>query len=372
MKYKRILVLVWILYVVAGSLLLIRYVQLRKPAFWYSITSLSTADQDTVFSNAVAGKNQIKFTKYLLVTYIRSGSTFLADLVQADRGTYYAFEPLNYLRIQVNRMNDSHIDDAVEILQGMFNCSESWIANMVTRYPNMSRFNIARFYRELKAKNSTSCQNSRVIASACSESNIKVLKVVRLRVRQLKVMFEKYPNFFKSVKVLVNRRDPRGMYNSRSTRPWCQPPTQCADYKIMCEEMREDIEVYKVLKKQYPSNFVAVRFEDLAIEAYQRSKLLYRELGLAWSYDVQQFIKQHTGDTSDSKLTRHPYSTYRDSRSVPFAWLAQLSWTEVDMIQKECSDVMKTFGYNLINETFFNSNEDFDLNEVLDLNYVDG
>lgn len=358
MRIRRVLKLVFFVHFVAASLLLLRFAHIRRPIL------------GTSYDLHVPVR--LNFTKYLLVTYIRSGSTFLGDLVQANRDTFYTFEPLNYLDIKVNRMTDDRIVEAVDILARMFNCDVSMVGKMVKKYPNMSRFNIAGFYRELKARNSLNCKRPEVIAAACSQCNIRVLKVVRLRVRQLKVMFAEYGNIFQEVKVLVNRRDPRGMFNSRQSRPWCRPPTSCYDIRTMCEEMREDLAVYKVLKKQYPDNFASVRFEDLALEPHERSQLLYEQLGLDWTIDTEQYVKLHTSvQGNGSKLTRHPYSTYRDSRSVPFAWMYKLEWETVDKIQTECKDVMHAFGYILVNETFFNSEADFDLADVLDLNYYD-
>ena len=40
-------------------------------------------------------------------------------------------------------------------------------------------------------------------------------------------------------------------------------------------------------------------------------------------------------------------STFRDSKTVPFQWKKKLAFPEVKMIQGNCSEAMKLWGYNM-------------------------
>lgn len=133
----------------------------------------------------------------------------------------------------------------------------------------------------------------------------------------------------------------------------------------MCYEMADDLVWFDILNRKFPGKFVSVRFEDLALDPYFRGEQLYNEIGIDWTPDVIKFIKTHMEVNIDTKLTKHPYSTYRNSQSVPFAWLTKLTWSQIDTIQHECDDVMQKLGYKKITREFYESTADFNSSDVI-------
>lgn len=168
---------------------------------------------DTVSFNSVGftRKKVHHVDKILVVTYLRSGSTFLGDLLQQNPNTFYTFEPLNLLKVAVNRINESMIDDAIEILDGLYKCDANMFHLIQKRFYKSSRFKIAKFYDRLCKKDPEHCNQYMALRDACAECTLRVLKVVRLNLRHLAEMLTKSPTLASNSTVFVHsRRDPRG------------------------------------------------------------------------------------------------------------------------------------------------------------------
>lgn len=131
-----------------------------------------------------------------------------------------------------------------------------------------------------------------------------------------------------------------------------------------------------------------IRFEDFALRPLQETKRLYSVLGLPFTNTIERYVRSHTGEglswsdmtSTTSSLTtsstsssfspfmpgsrnglaarlakiqltreqRNPHSTKRESPLVPFAWRHQLSWSEVQQLQNNCSNVMQQLGYRVV------------------------
>ena len=59
--------------------------------------------------------------------------------------------------------------------------------------------------------------------------------------------------------------------------------------------------------------------------------------------NIESFLESHT--KKDQK-ERHPWSTFRDSKSAPYHWKKDLSFDEVVKIQSVCADALRLWGYH--------------------------
>jgi hypothetical protein len=62
--------------------------------------------------------------------------------------------------------------------------------------------------------------------------------------------------------------------------------------------------------------------------------------GMAFDEKIAKFIQTHT-----THQKGHLFSTYRNSTTVPFAWMKKLSFTEVNEIQENCREAIALWGY---------------------------
>lgn len=70
-----------------------------------------------------------------------------------------------------------------------------------------------------------------------------------------------------------------------------------------------------------------LRYEDLSLNPYEMTKDILKFYGLPFDPNVEGFLDSHTkldiGGVS---------STFRDSKSAPFHWTKDLSYSEVNII----------------------------------------
>ena len=64
--------------------------------------------------------------------------------------------------------------------------------------------------------------------------------------------------------------------------------------------------------------------------------------GLSFDDKVKEYLDTHT-ERSDVKL----FSTFRNSKKIPFHWIKKLTFDEVEDIQNNCKEAMDLYGYKM-------------------------
>jgi hypothetical protein len=67
--------------------------------------------------------------------------------------------------------------------------------------------------------------------------------------------------------------------------------------------------------------------------------------GLSVDAAVLEYLETHTKEYREGDWQR----TYRNSTEVPFQWMKELTFTEVEEIQKNCKEAMTLWGYKEAN-----------------------
>ena len=73
----------------------------------------------------VMNPDMFNITRVLLVTYFRSGSSFLGDLLQQNWKTFYTFEPLHYMSDGM-RIKDERTDEALNVIENIFGSCDAF------------------------------------------------------------------------------------------------------------------------------------------------------------------------------------------------------------------------------------------------------
>ena len=284
-------------------------------------------------------------SRILLIGYFRSGSSFVGDLMQQNWKSFYSFEPL-HLMTRYTRIEDSNLTQALNLLTGIFTCDFKrsphyieWIEkNQFLLKWNKFLWNVCRF-------RPISCNDVNYVTQACQRSKYNIIKVVRLPIRHLEILWKQIA--FLDVKIVYLIRDPRGIYNSRKNMEWCNKEHICSDITNICSEMRQDIEDYDRLKRIIGDNLILVKYEDISVDPIAASKQLFAQLKLNYSPSVSRFLKTHT--KSHNHDISNPYSTYRaNSNSTAFQWMHELNLTEIEFAQHNCIDILTRFNYKIV------------------------
>lgn len=144
--------------------------------------------------------------------------------------------------------------------------------------------------------------------------------------------------FSLNVRIVLLVRDPRGTMQSRESRLWCKTP-DCKDPSNLCADLVSDYYAAKELKERFPGRVKIVRYEDFSVNPKEGTRNIFSFYGLPFEKTVEQFLDTHTQNHQGG-----PYSTYRNSKTVPFDWIRKISFNEVILLQLTLMDQL-TFRY---------------------------
>ncbi|KAL1472173.1 hypothetical protein MTO96_039484, partial [Rhipicephalus appendiculatus] len=287
-----------------------------------------------------------KVRRVIIVTYFRSGSSFVGEILSSTPRTFFHFEPLHMFNINA-RINASTVPKALDLIGHLFRCEFQRVEHYARwDYEHAFLFLWNHFLWTLCRGQYSVCFNSDAVSQVCSRASAQVMKVTRLHMSLVQDWLRSNPDLVESVKILHLVRDPRGIVASRRRVDWCNESKSCMHQDTVCSELRADLDSYDELKKALPNNTYRLRYEDLSLNPNSEAVRLFDVLGLNYTEYVTRFLKTHTKAPKDYALT--PHSTRRDSSIVPFQWKTKLSYEDVVNIQRSCSDVLLRLGYKTI------------------------
>ena len=280
--------------------------------------------------------------RILIVSTWRTGSSFLGEVIHSAPGVFYSYEPLHFF--------DRHPGSKTELIQSIFNCK---FTGDYLRHVNGLTDGGQDFMRrnrrvwEACHHERTLCYRPDFVGQLCTYFPIQLIKVVRLRVKELAPLLE---DISKDWKIVYLARDPRGIMASRANLTWCRPDPACGDVRRLCTDVQEDLDWIGRLKIQYPDTYCMLKFEDLTANVEEETGKLFRFLGLSVTVPVKVFLSTHTrssGSPVDKVSARKndPFSTSRQSKSVASEWRTKLSSSDIGAITNVCANILKKLDY---------------------------
>ncbi|XP_041973725.1 carbohydrate sulfotransferase 4-like [Aricia agestis] len=293
-----------------------------------------------------------KPVRSIITSTWRSGTTFLGEILNAQPGNYYHYEPLlNYGIIQIRGTPES--DKALKTLKKMLHCKyegmEDYFEYGKTHLHQFSHN--TRLWDHCKYKKEL-CFDADFTSRFCKLFPFQSMKVVRVRLRLMKQLLEDKEL---NVKVILLIRDPRGVMQSRQHRNFCQPSSDCWKPELLCADMISDYVAAGRLLQKYPKRLMALRYEELALSPNSTTHKLMKFLGLSVSPSINEFLVLHT-----NVEVAGVSSTFRVSKEVPFRWKNILDFSYVDEIQQKCKEAMELWGYRIADNATHMASKDFD------------
>ncbi|XP_076358861.1 carbohydrate sulfotransferase 4-like [Tachypleus tridentatus] len=309
--------------------------------------------------------------RVLLLTYWRSGSTFLGEMLSYYPNTFYRFEPFMYMNL-LGHIDSSQALEAVQVLKHLLLCDytntpqyfqlvkkEEWNSDTLLKIKNYS-FPCHAYPKTLCVfrKNTRDCLRyptemclkTDLLEKACRNAKLLVIKIVRLRLRHaIEILKDKkVPNLH----VIHLVRDPRGLIASRKQKRWCITP-DCRDPRFLCRSLQDDLLIGDVLQYKYGIKYLRVRYEDVAMQPKTWSEKLIRFLNFPMHEEITKYVYLHTrkgnNDTFFDNKGRLQYPlTYRESTKTARQWTKKLTYSELQEIQGVCQLVIQKLGYRMI------------------------
>ncbi|KAK3108114.1 hypothetical protein FSP39_001467 [Pinctada imbricata] len=296
------------------------------------------------------------FVPVLVLAYLRSGSSFTADIIQQAKGSFYVFEPLRNL---LDR----------EKIKSTASCNDTEFMSMECREPSTINFiidQITKFYRCdykvsflvpdphqggsenqifyancLRATRQKPGYCFQLMRRICYKSSVRIIKTIRLSVDLTKMLLENIPN----LKIIHLIRDPRAVVGSRQTGDFMKKTNlYLLSPKELCMRYEKDIAAAKEVERIWPTGIRRIHYEDLATDPHKISRGIYEFLGLRYLPGMTKWIEQHTS-------ARSAYSYYGTLRTKSSEMINKWKKTLPNSLIHEADQVCASF-YKSVNNFY--------------------
>ncbi|XP_067674625.1 carbohydrate sulfotransferase 4-like [Haliotis asinina] len=296
-------------------------------------------------------------TKVILLTYMRSGSTFTGDILSAHPDVFYFFEPLHFLVQEKHTVFDYlrkrklHSGFSFKrylirkVLLGLLNCdfeemdidtvSQFHLRNSRTTksysdclhvYPGI--FGILHCLPDLYKI----CINAKVILAKTIALNMKI--AVEMMYKDSKV------------RVIHLVRDPRATIWSEGRYSYYKRKDFWTYVGTFCKNLLEDIKLIARIKKKVPKRAHVVLYENLAEHPINVSRALYDVMKLPLIPSVYDHVVNITmrGHEQNCSMCISKANSARASQE----WRLHLDYKKVQYIDEECQEAYDFLGYKRV------------------------
>ncbi|KAJ8306999.1 hypothetical protein KUTeg_015083 [Tegillarca granosa] len=291
-----------------------------------------------------------------MVTYLRSGSTLTADIIEQSNDVFYVYEPLHsfpqqiyYTETQICNIStgdcrhpENELEDPNVVKINLFNILTCQFGNLTQRIYFDMRFHAKRS----KAMNQyDKCRNNEThdicieqLEKLCHQKPIKSVKEIRITMEIANWLMGVIPN----LKIIHLLRDPRGMLASQKSGHFIidNAPTVA---KAACNRFQRDVLVTHKMSKIYPGRIKLIVYEEIAENPVQTLNKLYDFLGLTVSQNITNYV---LNITRSGKENNGYYNVVRsDSVKTAYKWRSNLNWQTVQQIDTECKEFYELTGF---------------------------
>ncbi|XP_048238964.1 carbohydrate sulfotransferase 1-like [Haliotis rufescens] len=300
--------------------------------------------------------------KVLILSYMRSGSTLTADIVQQHPDVFYVFEPLfsveNIRRAYLapvyldrpSRLLSSKSEYAtkVDILKAILSCSLTSVDLQTLHQHHMDKSKTTVKYnqcihnttiRDFESK----CLNT--LIDKCRGSEISLIKTIRVKMEAT----EELLHLNKDLKVILLIRDPRATLMSRirlAQLSWRKFDVVQHHVKVSfshCGLVLRDVRDAVRLSKRYPGRVGILLYEKLIENPTYMTQLIYDFLDLKLTPNIANYVYNITeaGFPDSCPLC----TTRKNSTETANRWRHDLSLDSVMQIDQNCFPLYEQLGY---------------------------
>ncbi|XP_012946106.1 carbohydrate sulfotransferase 4, partial [Aplysia californica] len=296
--------------------------------------------------------------KVVILTYMRSGSTFTGNLFESHEDAFYVYEPLwrlqkkhfahdevMYFRKPNIKANGDVMDsrsEAAHTLQAVLSCDFLNVDIDTLKQGHMvSSKDTAKFRFCVMSHPGIEGvrQCLRELYVPCKQRRVTVAKTIRFSMTQAGKLLEADP----AVKIIHLVRDPRGMFRSQRSVAdikWGELPKES---KLRCNRIMKDIHESVQLSERFPKRILTVRYEDIAERPQESAEQMYSFVGLRMTDRLRSYIHNITyaGRPDDCTIC----ATRSNSTRTAYKWREGLDFASVRTIDQSCAQVYDVMGF---------------------------
>ncbi|XP_060067731.1 carbohydrate sulfotransferase 5-like [Ylistrum balloti] len=291
----------------------------------------------------------------ILLTYMRSGSSFLGSVLQTNPDVYYLFEPLHAIQMAVrsqetftflngtSRKYENFLDVAKLTISGLATCDmESLPTQMwLNGFLSLSRKAKGMRYCVSKSKTieeSRSCIS--VTKMVCMNSSHSALKIIRIPMDLLEPLMTSMSN----LRVIHLIRDPRA--TTLSQHAYGVIPTAHFRQHVtgFCNRVYRDVVTAERFLTSFPGRILRIYYEDVAKDPKRYAKILYKFTNMTYTAkietDVHSMTSANVPKNCGQLCTRSSNSTAQAE-----AWRKHAPLELVNTIDDVCQPLYLQLGY---------------------------
>ncbi|XP_048240529.1 carbohydrate sulfotransferase 4-like isoform X2 [Haliotis rufescens] len=302
-------------------------------------------------------------TKVILLTYMRSGSTFTGDILSKHPDVFYFFEPLHFLvqethtvfdylrkrKFRYHHRNKTRISGYSfkrylirRVMSALLNCDfEKMDIDTLSQFHLRNSRTTKSFSDCLQDKPGIfgllhclpelykACLNAKVILTKTIALNMKIAREIMSRDSKVRVIH------------LV--RDPRATIWSEGRYSYYKLKDFWTFVGTFCKNLLDDLQVIDRIKKRVPKRAHVVLYENLAEHPLNISQKLYDVLKLPLTPSVYDHVVNITMRGHEENCSM--CISKADSARASQEWRLHLEYDKVKFIDEECQQVYDYLGY---------------------------
>ena len=174
------------------------------------------------------------------------------------------------------------------------------------------------------------------VEKACNASQIRIIKTIRLSMKQAEKLLEQYPNLL----ILHLLRDPRAILKSRTV---LQDIPGDNFPQILCDGMKQNIIIYESLVEKFKDRLSTLYYEDLAEDSVRIAQLIYERLDLKFTNHAKKWVEDMMlgEDVKGYSYEVQRRNAVESSRK----WRLQIEYELVKETDKVCKDFYQRTGF---------------------------
>jgi len=263
--------------------------------------------------NPLNQKN-IRRLKVLVLSYARSGSSLLGEMISAHLSTSYYFEPLWQQNISCeHQINSTKIAKRLEnVVGGLLNC----------HWPQVKQLKPFSFRKQ---------------SLNCNKTTISVVKTIRLHLNGVMPWMRK----MQDMKIVHLIRDPRAQTKSRLK---LKGSFKCTSKDIpgYCKSVLDDLQIGKLLP---PEKYKLVRYEDLVTNPMGIMTDIYQFLGIPFTNLMKAYVYKHFhAENITREIRSGPQGTFKTS-DFDNSDISGIPTRILKTVESSCEEVMEIGNY---------------------------
>ncbi|XP_050407522.2 carbohydrate sulfotransferase 4 [Patella vulgata] len=300
--------------------------------------------------------------RVIIVTYMRSGSSFTGSIIGAHPDVIYFFEPLHSMHKY--KANSRRSRPSMFILDNARDISDMGSSEELTQQILESYLNCDFLKLDLKTLQDrfpflyhqttpfTACSRSNpglmgvvqclaTLYKQCTQSSATAIKTIRTSMYTIRQLLKIDTN----LKVIYLLRDPRATTLSQLYLKRADPPLKLYNRtsQKLCNTMWLDIVMATKLMKQHPDRIIGLMYEDLIRDPYKIARRMFEFIGLEYDDDVTDHIKAITNGKRDGKCVT--CVSRKNSTKTALRWRQEINYKGVLAVDENCQKVYRMTGY---------------------------